>query len=104
MGGTHDHLIKKYHLKFAEVVFSVQEASDKGLLIDHDDSLAMNDSSKPFALLLHGVQPAGSPASLAWQALIKSGIGGYNRTRKRGDFTPKQFNLKVTLKSSKQYA
>jgi len=79
-GGTCDNLINKHSLNFSEVVFSVKEAEEKGLEIDHDDSLAYA-GNKSFALLIHGTQPAGSEASKAWQK-IKSTIGGYNENKK----------------------
>lgn len=81
-GGTHDHLIKEYNLKFAEVVFSIQEAEDKGLKLDHDDQLAIY-GDKSFGLLIHGTQPAGTPAAKAWYALIKNGTGGYSKGKSR---------------------
>jgi hypothetical protein len=80
-GGTHDHLIAKHHLKFAEVVYSVNEALEKGLEIDHDDSHAISNT-KSFALLLHGIQPKGTPANEAWLK-IKRTIGGYSKANKR---------------------
>lgn len=76
-GGTHDYLIAEHGLRSAEVVFSVQEAIDKGLEIDHDDSLAIAPHGTDFALLLHGTQPIGTPASTAWSKIMSSGIGGY---------------------------
>mgnify|MGYP001601076919 CR=1 FL=1 len=54
-GGTHDHLIDKYSLNFAQVVFSEKEAEDLGLELDFDDSHAIN--GKSFGLLVHGTQP-----------------------------------------------
>lgn len=57
-GGTHDFLIKEYRLPHCEVVYTEAEAKRKGMEIDHDDSHAIR-YRKPFALLLHGVQPAG---------------------------------------------
>lgn len=81
-GGTHDHLIAKYGLKSAEVVFSVKEAEEKGLEIDHDDShAAFGDES--FALLLHGTQPVGTKANAAWKLLRKNGEGSYNEKKKQ---------------------
>ena len=77
-GGKHDALIEAYGLKFAEVVFSEQEAADKGLTIDHDDSLAFTQNNS-FALLLHGVQPAGSKSAAALKVLKKQGKGSYPR-------------------------
>jgi len=79
-GGTHDHLIAKHHLKFAEVVFSLEEAEEKGLQIDHDDSLAFANRDS-FALLLHATQPVGTPAAAAWAKLMRDGIGGYTNEK-----------------------
>ena len=80
-GGHYDELIDEYDFKCAEVVFSEEEAAEKGLEIDHDDSHAAygNDS---FALLIHGTQPKGSEASQALQKLRKKGKGGYSKRRK----------------------
>ena len=75
-GGKFDSLIDKHKLKYAEVVFSEQEAIDKNLDIDHDDTHAFLQD-KPFALLLHGVQPKGSKASDALKAL--NGKGSYSK-------------------------
>lgn len=83
-GGTEDDLIDQNKLKFAVVVFNEEEAAnyvwyDKsgkknvGLEIDHDDSHAWKDN-KPFALLIHGVQPKGSVAAKALKDL--GGIAG----------------------------
>lgn len=77
-GGKHDDLIEKYGLKYAEVVYTEQEAKDKGLEIDHDDSHAFLQD-KPFALLLHGVQPKGSIAAQALKDL--KGVGSYGRNK-----------------------
>jgi hypothetical protein len=49
-GGRHDELIKQHNLKYAQVVWSRDEASRLGLAIDEDDYLAAY-GSKPFALL-----------------------------------------------------
>ena len=76
-GGTHDHLIEEHGLRSAEVVFSPEEAADKGLEIDHDDSLAIAPYGKSFALLLHATQPVGTPAATAWAKLMRDGVGGY---------------------------
>ena len=99
-GGTHDNLIGKYHLKSAEVVFSLDEAKQKGLEIDHDDSLAIN-GKKPFALLLHGAQPAKSAASRAWE-IIKHTIGGYSKKNNaRRIRTENSVPIKIKLKAGK---
>lgn len=58
-GGKEDKLIREYNLRSALVVYSVKEAEEKGLKIDHDDSLARDKSVKSFALLIHGIQPKG---------------------------------------------
>ena len=63
-GGKFDDLIDKYNLKSAEVVYSEQEAKDKNLEIDHDDSHAYLPGPS-FAQLIHGCQAAGSDASKA---------------------------------------
>lgn len=83
-GGKNDELIDKLGLKFSVVVNSEDEAKnyvwyDKegqkhtGLEIDHDDSHAWKND-KPFALLLHGIQPKGSKAAEALKKL--GGVGG----------------------------
>lgn len=95
-GGTHDHLIKQYKLKFAEVVFSLEDAKAKGLPIDHDDGLAMF-SDKPFALLIHGTQPAGTPAAQAWVKVQQSGIGGYGEKKTRFQVAPTPFKVIVDM-------
>jgi hypothetical protein len=77
-GGAHDELIAKHDLKYAEVVYSYEEAKAKRLEIDHDDSHAYK-SGKPFALLIHGTQPAGSIAAKSLSALRKIGWTGYSR-------------------------
>lgn len=79
-GGTHDHLIAKHGLNFAEVVFSLEEAEQKGLEIDHDDSLAFA-GQESFALLIHATQPVGTPAAAAWAKLMRDGIGGYTNEK-----------------------
>lgn len=78
-GGRHDDLIDKHNLKYAEVVYTEQEAADKNLEIDHDDSHAFL-KDKSFALLLHGVQPKGSIAAEALKAL--KGVGSYSSKKK----------------------
>ena len=73
-GGSLDHMIPQYPDVFkrvAYVVYTEQEAEDRGLEIDHDDSHCFGD--KPFALLVHGSQPAGSEAGAAIQQRKKEG-------------------------------
>ena len=69
-GGKHDELIDLHGWKEALVVYSEQEAIDKGLEIDHDDTHAAFGKDN-FALLLHGTQPKGSTASVALSAIKK---------------------------------
>lgn len=75
-GGKLDSLIKEHNLKFAEVVYSEEEAKAKNLEIDHDDSHAFTQDQS-FALLLHGVQPKGSAAAEALKKL--AGKGSYSK-------------------------
>jgi hypothetical protein len=76
-GGTHDHLIEILGLRSARVVFSEREARRKWHLeIDHDDTHCWK-GDKDFAILLHGTQPAGSPAGKAWHKIKTTGPGGY---------------------------
>ena len=63
-GGKFDELIDLHGWKEAVVVYSEQEAADKGLEIDHDDHHAAF-GKEDFALLIHGTQPKGSAASEA---------------------------------------
>lgn len=76
MGGRYDRLAAEHGLRTATVVFSEAGAEALGLEIDHDDSLAMRQGPS-FALLLHGIQPPGSEASRALQALRNAGEFGY---------------------------
>ena len=77
-GGWFDDKIEENAYKCAEVVFSEEEAAQKGLEIDHDDSHAAF-GKESFALLLHGTQPKGSEASKALSKLRKAGKGGYTK-------------------------
>ena len=79
-GGKFDYLIEKLNLPYAEVVFSEEEAKQKDLPIDHDDSHARDPEVTKFALLLHGTQPANSPASEALSQLKKTGWHGYGKS------------------------
>lgn len=78
-GGTKDNLITKHSLREAVVVFNKSQAKRKKLPIDHDDSHAANPliRDRSFALLIHGVQPAGSKAGKAVKSL--KGVGSYKR-------------------------
>ena len=81
-GGTLDYLIPKYPEVFkrvAHVVYTEQDAATQGLEIDHDDSHCLGD--KPFALLVHGSQRAGSEASQAIaQRKKEGGFVGYGKS------------------------
>jgi hypothetical protein len=79
-GGKYDSLIEPYQLKSAKVVFTVEEAEQLGLEIDHDDSHAYI-GKKSFALLLHGKQKAGTKAAKALNDLKKQGHKGYARVK-----------------------
>ena len=80
-GGKLDSLIKKHKLISAKVVYSVNEAKDLGLEIDHDDSHSINFKA-PYALLLHGVQAKDTPAAKALSALKHLGLTGYSNKNK----------------------
>jgi hypothetical protein len=55
-GGRYDNLIEQHKLKYAKVVYSVEQAKELNLAIDHDDTHAYL-TNESFALLLHGTQP-----------------------------------------------
>lgn len=80
-GGKFDHLIDEHKLKSAEVVYSYDEAKQKGLELDHDDSKAYTRGPS-FGQLIHGTQPAQSEASKALTLLKLSGWTGYNANTK----------------------
>jgi hypothetical protein len=84
-GGTLDYLIPKYPEVFqrvAYVVYTEEEAAERGLQIDHDDSHCLGD--KPFALLVHGSQRAGSDAMKAITQRKKEGkFVGYSTKNKK---------------------
>jgi len=73
-GGKRDDLIGRHKLPSSKVVFSEAEAAKLGLEIDDDDSHAANPTVKNFALLIHGVQPAGSDAGKAVHKLRKAKV------------------------------
>lgn len=74
LGGVYDGVIGS--MRTAKVVYSKAEARKLKLPIDHDDSHAATTGGS-FALLLHGIQPAGSDAAQALRKL--KGQGGYAR-------------------------
>src|ERR1700730_6912320 len=75
-GGKHDSFIESESLKSAKVLFSIEEAGELGLEIDHDDSHAYA-SEESFGLLLHGKQRPETLAAKAMSALKKAGYKGY---------------------------
>lgn len=84
-GGTLDYLIPKYPDVFqrvAYVVYTEEDAVERGLSVDHDDSHCLGD--KPFALLVHGSQRAGSDAMAALTKRKKEGkFVGYGTSNKK---------------------
>ena len=78
-GGKHDNLIPQTTVKSAKVFFSMEEAEALGLEIDHTDDFAISGVDD-FALVIHGMQPAGSKASKALSANRKKGFTGYSAT------------------------
>ena len=88
-GGKFDDLIDIHKLKSAEVVLHPQQAIERNLQIDHDDSLAYN-YDESFAQLIHGTQKAGTDARKAQLALSKeTGWKGYSRDTKG---LPEEYN------------
>jgi hypothetical protein len=81
-GGKHDRLIGEYGLRSARVVYSEEEAAERGLEIDHDDGCAMAHGDD-FALLIHGMQPKGSKAAEAMRELRKGGWRGYGESSRK---------------------
>lgn len=98
-GGKHDDWIVKNNLQFARVFNSVEETNSAGLEIDTDDSHAYA-GKKSFALLIHGMQPVGTPAAAAWNKLKKAG-NGYSQKKKllkkveNARITSANINIKV---------
>lgn len=81
VGGTLDYLIQRYpdvFYRVAYVVYTEEQADQMGLEIDHDDSHCFGKN--PFALLVHNVQRAGSPAQQALTKRRKEGKwSGYKK-------------------------
>lgn len=76
-GGQFDHLIGLFP-RVAYVFKTEQEAADRGLEVDHDDSHCFGPYS--FALLVHGSQKAGSEWSKAiTERRKRKQFAGYNR-------------------------
>lgn len=66
LGSKFDDLVYRYGLKYAKVVGTEKEAEDLGLPLDHNDSLAMEESDTSFALLIHGTQPKNTRYAKLW--------------------------------------
>lgn len=70
LGGKCDDEIDKIGIRSVDIVFSEEEAKEKSLKIDNDDSHAAT-SGGSFALLIHGVQPKGTKASKALYQIMR---------------------------------
>jgi len=71
-----------YKRQVSHVVYTEEQAAELDLEIDHDDSHCFGD--KPFALLVHGSQPAGSEAMQAIsQRKKEGGFVGYGKTNQK---------------------
>ena len=90
-GGHYDHL--NAYFNEAHIVYSVEEAEEMELTIDHDDTIAMNPNSGDFAILLHGNQPKGSHAQEALKLLKRNGFTGYNHKAKSKDIDIKTMQM-----------
>ncbi len=81
-GGRLDYMLDDHpdvFQRIAYVVYTEEEAEAKGLEVDHDDSHCLGD--KPFALVVHGSQRAGSDAQKALTKRKKEGKWtGYSTT------------------------
>jgi len=75
LGGRYDELALQMGVPTVSVVLSTQEAKKAGLPIDKDDShaVAPDGERKSFAVLIHGVQRAGSPQMVAVQKQRQKG-------------------------------
>lgn len=80
-GGKFDNLIPEdytnvesgFQYGIAEVLGHPEEAEEKELEVDHDDSHAIA-GKKHFALLIHSMQPAGSAAAEKVKRMRKEGV------------------------------
>lgn len=79
-GGKFDHLIDEgFFPRYSVVVKNQAEADSQALEVDHDDSHCWKQDG-PFALLVHGNQPAGSEWKQAIQDRKKAGaFVGYSK-------------------------
>jgi hypothetical protein len=78
MDEENEQYIYDNKLRYSKVVSSMEEASELGLRIDVDDSIAFG-SDENFALLLHGPQPKGSEAAQALKRNKEQ--GAYDRIK-----------------------
>ena len=82
-GGKLDHMLSAYpdiYKRIAYVCYTEEEAAARGLEVDHDDSHCFGD--KPFALLVHAPQRAGSAAQQAITERKRKGQWtGYSHAR-----------------------
>lgn len=80
-GGKFDSMIDAgMFTRYSKVVHNDEEAEALGLEVDHDDSHCFGE--KPFALLVHSIQPAGSTYGKAIWARRKAGkFSGYAKER-----------------------
>ena len=79
-GGKFDYLIDEgFFPRYSVVVMNNEEAESLGLEVDHDDSHCYKQDG-PFALLVHGNQPAGSEYRKAISERKKAGaFVGYHK-------------------------
>ena len=81
-GGRRDDMIATYNLRSVIVVNSNYKAKKLKLKVDHTDECAARPSlkEKNFALLIHGIQRAGTPAARAISRMKKNKVQfSYNR-------------------------
>lgn len=84
LGGSHDKLALALNLPTSTVIDHPDQAVKKGLEIDHNDSHPKQALRINFALLLHGMQPKGSPAALKIKALKDADIKfSYHRRKNK---------------------
>ena len=79
-GGRHDDFIREHNLIEAVVVLSEQDAREKNLEIDTDDSLAIRNT-KSFALVIHGTQKQGSEQARIVEQNKRNKVHSYSKNR-----------------------
>ena len=82
-GGKFDYAIEDgFFPRYSKVVMYQEDADALGLEVDHDDSHCFGD--KPFALLVHNIQPKGSEWGKAIRIRRAKGqFGGYNKAHRQ---------------------